>query len=236
MPNDDATRSNRLLKALPQEDYERIHAHLRPHAVKQKQDMGEAGERIAEVHFPVDAVVSILTRMDKGPSVEIATIGNEGVVGLTVAWGGDAMNPREVATVQAPGEVVSMDAGAFRAELREQGALASLVERYTLAFFSQVSQQVACNGLHSVEQRCARWLLLTHDRVGTDEFPMTHEFLAQMLGVRRASVTVTAGSLQRAGFVEFSRGRVAVVDRAGLEGAACECYGVTREVYDRLLP
>jgi CRP-like cAMP-binding protein len=111
-----------------------------------------------------------------------------------------------------------------------------LIERYTLAFFSQVSQQVACNGLHSVEQRCARWLLLTNDRVGTDEFPMTHEFLAQMLGVRRASVTVTAGILQRAGFVEFSRGRVEVVDRAGLEGAACECYGVTREVFDRLLP
>ena len=236
MPNNDARRSNRLLKALPEEDYERLHAHLRPHAVKQKQDMGEAGQPIAEVHFPVDAVVSILTRMDKGPSVEIATIGNEGVVGLTVAWGGDAMNPREVATVQAPGEVVSMDAGAFRTELHQQGALASLVERYTRAFFSQVSQQVACNGLHSVEQRCARWLLLTHDRVGTDEFPMTHEFLSQMLGVRRASVTVTAGSLQRAGFVEFSRGRVAVVDRAGLEGAACECYGVTREVYDRLLP
>ena len=236
MPNDDGTRSNRLLKALPEEDYQRLHAHLRPHAVKQKQDMGEAGQRIAEVHFPVDAVVSILTRMDEGPSVEIATIGNEGVVGLTVAWGSEAMNPRELATVQAPGEVVSMDAGTFRAELHRQGALASLIERYTLAFFSQVSQQVACNGLHSVEQRCARWLLLTHDRVGTDEFPMTHEFLAQMLGVRRASVTVTAGTLQRAGFVEFSRGRVAVVDRPGLESAACECYAVTREVYDRLLP
>ena len=236
MPNDDGTRSNRLLKALPEEDYQRLHAHLRPHAVKQKQDMGEAGQRIAEVHFPVDAVVSILTRMDEGPSVEIATIGNEGVVGLTVAWGSEAMNPRELATVQAPGEVVSLDAGTFRAELHRQGALASLIERYTLAFFSQVSQQVACNGLHSVEQRCARWLLLTHDRVGTDEFPMTHEFLAQMLGVRRASVTVTAGILQRAGFVEFSRGRVAVVDRPGLESAACECYAVTREVYDRLLP
>ena len=236
MPNDDGTRSNRLLKALPEEDYQRLHAHLRPHAVKQKQDMGEAGQRIAEVHFPVDAVVSILTRMDEGPSVEIATIGNEGVVGLTVAWGSDAMNPRELATVQAPGEVMSMDAGTFRAELHRQGALASLIERYTLAFFSQVSQQVACNGLHSVEQRCARWLLLTHDRVGSDEFPMTHEFLAQMLGVRRASVTVTAGILQRAGFVEFSRGRVAVVDRPGLESAACECYAVTREVYDRLLP
>jgi len=236
LPNDDGTRSNRLLKALPEEDYQRLLAHLRPHAVKQKQDMGEAGQRIAEVHFPVDAVVSILTRMDEGPSVEIATIGNEGVVGLTVAWGSEAMNPRELATVQAQGEVVSMDAGTFRAELHRQGALASLIERYTLAFFSQVSQQVACNGLHSVEQRCARWLLLTHDRVGTDEFPMTHEFLAQMLGVRRASVTVTAGILQRAGFVEFSRGRVAVVDRPGLESAACECYAVTREVYDRLLP
>ena len=236
MPNDDARRANRLLNALPEEDYQRLHEHLRTHGVQQKQDMGEAGQRIAEVHFPVDAVVSILTRMDEGPSVEIATIGNEGVVGLTVAWGSDAMNPREVATVQAPGEVVSMDAGTFRAELHRQGALASLVERYTLAFFSQVSQQVACNGLHSVEQRCARWLLLTHDRVGTDEFPMTHEFLAQMLGVRRASVTVTAGILQRAGFVEFSRGRVEVVERAGLEGAACECYAVTREVFDRLLP
>jgi CRP-like cAMP-binding protein len=236
LPNDDARPSNRLLNALPKEDSKRLHEHLRPHSVQQKQDMGEAGQRIAEVHFPVDAVVSILTRMDEGPSVEIATIGNEGVVGLTVAWGSDAMNPREVATVQAPGEVVSMDAGTFRAELNRQGALASLIERYTLAFFSQVSQQVACNGLHSVEQRCARWLLLTHDRVGTDEFPMTHEFLAQMLGVRRASVTVTAGILQRAGFVEFSRGRVEVVDRAGLEGAACECYAVTREVFDRLLP
>jgi CRP-like cAMP-binding protein len=236
LPNDDASRSNRLLNALPKQDYQRLHAHLRPHAVQQKQDMGEAGGRISEVHFPVDAVVSILTRMDEGPSVEIATIGNEGVVGLTVAWGSDAMNPREVATVQAPGSVVSMDAATFRDELHRQGALASLIERYTLAFFSQVSQQVACNGLHSVEQRCARWLLLTHDRVGTDEFPMTHEFLSQMLGVRRASVTVTAGILQRAGFVEFSRGRVAVVDRAGLESAACECYAVTREVYDRLLP
>jgi CRP-like cAMP-binding protein len=236
LPGDESKRSNRLLSALPEEEYERLKGQLQPRAVQQKQALAESGQPIDEVHFPVDAVVSILTRMDEGPSVEIATIGNEGVVGLTVAWGGAVMNPREVTTVQVPGEVVSMEAAAFRQELDRRGALASLVERYTLAFFSQVSQQVACNGLHSVEQRCARWLLLTHDRVGTDEFPMTHEFLSQMLGVRRASVTVTAGILQKAGFVEFSRGRVAVVDRAGLESAACECYGVTREVYDRLLP
>jgi CRP-like cAMP-binding protein len=124
---------------LPEADYQRLNGQLRPRDVGQKQDLGEPGQRIDEVHFPVDAVVSILTRMDDGPSVEIATIGNEGVVGLTVAWGGDAMNPREVATVQAPGQVVSMEAGAFRAELERQGALASLVARYTQAFFSQVS-------------------------------------------------------------------------------------------------
>jgi CRP-like cAMP-binding protein len=225
-----------LLGALPDAEYEHLKSRLQIREMGHKQDLGEAGERIDEVHFPVDAVVSILTRMDEGPSVEIATIGNEGVVGLSVALGGTEMNPREVVTVQVPGHVVSMDAGAFREEVARQGALSSLVQRYTLAFFSQVSQQVACNGLHSVEQRCARWLLLTHDRVGTDDFPMTHEFLAQMLGVRRASVTVTAGILQKAGFVEFRRGSVRVVDREGLEGAACECYGVTREVYDRLLP
>jgi CRP-like cAMP-binding protein len=236
VPSTDGQRSNRLLQALPEADYERLKGALRSRSVETKHELHEPGQRIDMVHFPIDAVVSVLTQMDEGARVEIATIGNEGLVGLSVAWGNGTMNPREVATVQVPGEVVSMAAGAFRTEIQAQGPLSSLVERYTGAFFSQVSQQVACNGLHSIEQRCARWLLLTHDRVGTDEFPMTHEFLSQMLGVRRASVTVTAGILQRAGFVEFRRGRVTVVDRAGLESAACECYGVTREVYDRLLP
>jgi CRP-like cAMP-binding protein len=229
-----SSRTNRLLSALPTGDVERLDGQLQRRAVVQKQDLGEPGQRIDQVHFPVDAVVSILTRVDGGQSVEIATIGNEGLVGVTVALGGSDMNPREVATVQVPGEVVSMNADAFRTELERRGALASLVERYTRAFFSQVFQQVACNGLHSLEQRCARWILLTHDRVDTDEFPMTHEFLAQMLGVRRASVTQTAGLLQKAGHVQFSRGRVRVVDRRGLEGAACECYRVTREVYESL--
>jgi CRP-like cAMP-binding protein len=236
LPNNTFRPVNRLLDGLPAEDKARLDGQLRRRSVEKKVDLQEPGQPIREVHFPIDAVVSILTRMDEGQSVEIATIGNEGLVGVIAAWGTGAMNPREVATVQVPGEIWSMDADAFRAEVNRQGWMASQVERYTQALFSQVSQQVACNGLHSVEQRCARWLLLTHDRVGTDEFPMTHEFLAQMLGVRRATVTVTAGILQKAGFVEFSRGRVAVVDRQGLEGAACECYGVTREVYDRLLP
>jgi CRP-like cAMP-binding protein len=131
---------------------------------------------------------------------------------------------------------LTIGADQFRDEIRRVDGLLSIVNRYTQAFLSQVSQQVACNGLHSVEQRCARWLLLTHDRVDADEFPMTHEFLAQMLGVRRASVSVTAGALQRAGFIELRRGRVTITDREGLEGASCECYSVTREVFDRLLP
>lgn len=236
MPDDEAKRSNRLLGALAEADFERLKDHLRTRDGEQKYVLADGGEPIREVFFPVDAVVSVLTRMDDGASVEIATVGNEGLVGVMVAWGAETMNPKEFATVQVPGTVVSMDAEAFREEMRRQGDLASLVERYTQAFFTQVSQQVACNGLHSVEQRCARWLLLTQDRVGTDEFPMTHEFLAQMLGVRRATVTVTAGILQKAGFARFSRGRVAVIDRDGLENAACECYAVTREVYERLLP
>ena len=236
MPNNNFRPVNRLLDGLSDEDVAHLDGQLRRRSVEKKLVLQQPGEPIREVHFPIDAVVSILTNMDEGPSVEIATIGNEGLVGVTVAWGGGEMNPREVATVQVPGEIWSMDADVFRAEVTRQAGMASQVERYTTALFSQVSQQVACNGLHSVEQRCARWLLLTHDRVGTDEFPMTHEFLAQMLGVRRATVTVTAGILRKAGFVEVSRGRVAVVDREGLEGAACECYGVTREVYDRLLP
>jgi CRP-like cAMP-binding protein len=233
---DDTKRSNRLLGALPEEDFERLKDQFRTRDGEQKYVLADAGDRINEVYFPVDAVVSVLTRMGDGASVEIATVGNEGLVGVTVAWGAERMNPKEFATVQVPGIVVTMAADAFREEVRRRTPLASLVERYTQAFFTQVSQQVACNGLHSVEQRCARWLLMTRDRAGTDEFPMTHEFLAQMLGVRRATVTVTAGILQKAGFVRFSRGRVAVVDREGLEGAACECYAVTREVYDRLLP
>jgi CRP-like cAMP-binding protein len=236
VPNNTFRPVNRLLEGLPDEDVTRLDGQLRRRSVEKKLVLQEPGQPIREVHFPIDAVVSILTQMDEGQSVEIATIGNEGLVGVISAWGNEAMNLREVATVQVPGEIWSMDADAFRAEVKRQGGMASQVERYTQALFSQVSQQVACNGLHSVEQRCARWLLLTHDRVGTDEFPMTHEFLAQMLGVRRATVTVTAGILQKAGFVEFSRGRVAVVDREGLESTACECYAATREVYDRLLP
>jgi CRP-like cAMP-binding protein len=128
-----------------------------------------------------------------------------------------------------------MDAETFSDKHSAGGAFTSVVQRYTQAFVTQLGQQVACNGLHSVEERCARWLLLTNDRVGADEFPLTQEFLSQMLGVRRPSVTVVAGILQQAGFIRFRRGRVTILDRQGLESAACGCYRVLREVFDRLL-
>lgn len=234
--HDPQESENRLLAALPGDEYRRLEPHLERRTASLKQVLQEPGSQVHEVQFPVDSVISILNQMRDGPNVEVATIGNEGLFGLPVALGADAMNPREVATVPVPGEVIALGSAPFLEELAREGALAGLVRRYTQAFLSQVAQQVACNGLHLVEQRCARWLLLTHDRVGTDEFPMTQEFLAQMLGVRRATVTVATGGLQRAGFVEFRRGRLRVGDREGLEGAACECYGAIREVFDRLVP
>ena len=170
-----------------------------------KQVLLTPGKAIDTVYFPRGAVISLLTTMDDGSSIEIATIGNEGFVGVPVFWG-PGMGARDFYQVQVPGEAVAMEAKAFLAAAR-RGRLHDLVQRYTQALFTQVTQQVACNGLHSVEERCSRWMLLTHDRVGSDSFPLTQEFLAQMLGVRRASVTVAAGALQHAGFIRYNRGR-----------------------------
>jgi CRP-like cAMP-binding protein len=194
------------------------------------------GDRIDSVYFPLHSVVSVLTRAQGTNGVEVATIGNEGLVGISLSWGAGELNPADFVQVQLPGPALRMPASAFISELANGSGLARIVRRYTQAFVSQLTQQVACNGLHSIEERCARWMLLTHDRVGTDEFPLTQEFLAQMLGVRRASVTVVAGVLQQAGFIHYRRGRVAVTNRSGLESASCECYSVLREVFDRLVP
>jgi CRP-like cAMP-binding protein len=157
------------------------------------------------------------------------------MLGLAVSWGITTVNPRELAQCQVPGDTLVMDAHTFATRVSGGGAFAEAVHLYTQAFVSQISQQVACNGIHSVEERAARWMLLTADRVGVDEFPLTQEFLAQMLGVRRPSVTVVEGTLQQAGLIRSSRGRVEITDRRGLEGASCECYGVLRDVFDRLL-
>ena len=188
---------NRILNGLPAEERTRLAASLEPMRLELQEQLHVPGGRIDSVYFPMDSVASLLNLVEDSGGVEVATIGNEGLVGLPVAWGVRYANSRELVQIQVPGEVLRMDADLFAGEIAAQGALASMVQRYTQAFFAQVTQQVACNGLHSIQERCARWLLLTHDRVGSDEFPLTQEFLAQMLGTRRPTVTTARESFRR---------------------------------------
>jgi CRP-like cAMP-binding protein len=227
---------NRLLDTLAPHERSRIAGQVREVQLEMKERLCEVGGRIDSVYFPLTAVVSLLNVAADKAGVEIATIGNEGLVGVSLSWDATSLNPAEFLQVQVPGRALRMGASAFVSEYVQGGGLTQVVHRYTQAFVSQLSQQVACNGIHSIEERCARWLLLTHDRVGSDEFPITHEFLAQMLGVRRPSVSLVAGTLQQAGLIRYHRGRVQITDREGLEAAACECYGALREVFDRLIP
>jgi CRP-like cAMP-binding protein len=228
-------QGNRLLDSLSPAKQADLAPHLEKVRLELKDLLFEQGKRIDSVYFPITAVASLLNLVEDTSGVEIATIGNEGLVGLSVSWGIDTFNPREFVQCQVPGDALVMDAETFASKVAAGGELTWLVHRYTQAFVTQIGQQVACNGLHSIEERCARWMLLTHDRVGSDEFPLTQEFLAQMLGVRRPSVTVVAGILQQAGFIRFRRGRITITDRRGLENASCDCYRVLREVFDRLV-
>src|SRR5437899_2380029 len=228
-------KGNRLLDSLPADEQADLAPHLELVRLELKDLLVEQGKRIDSVYFPLTAVTSLLNLVQDTAGVEIATVGNEGLVGLSLSWGIDTFNPREFVQCQVPGDAIVMDPETFASKVSQGGALTWLVHRYTQAFVTQIGQQVACNGLHTIEERCARWMLLTHDRVGSDEFPLTQEFLAQMLGVRRPSVTLVAGVLQQAGFIRFRRGRITITDRRGLEGASCDCYNVLREVFDRLV-
>jgi CRP-like cAMP-binding protein len=228
------SRTVRIMLALEPKERERLLAATSPVSLDAKQILLSGGDRIDTVYFPDNAVVSLLTTMDDGTTVEVANIGNEGIVGVSVFLGVDTLGARECYQVEVPGQARAMDVATFiKAAGREP--LRSLVEHYIQAQFTQVAQRMACVALHSIPERCSRWLLLTHDRVGDREFPLTQEFLAQMLGVRRASVTAAAGALQDAGLIRYSRGRVTVLDREGLEKAACECYGIIRGELERLL-
>jgi CRP-like cAMP-binding protein len=184
------------------------------------------------VYFPTNCVISLVTYLKDGTSVEMATIGLEGMVGLPVFLGSDTMPSR--AFGQVAGDSLRITAAAFTAEIERNGPLVRVLNLYTQALFNQVAQTTACNRVHLVQQRCARWLLQTHDRVGSDHFFLTQEFLAQMLGVRRSGVSAAAGLLQKAGLIRYARGWMTVLDRPGLESAACECYGVIKKEFDRL--
>ena len=181
----------------------------------------------------MSGVGSLVHTMTNGQAAEVGTIGNEGFVGLPILLG-DERGPTSV-YVQVPGAGLRMKAEIFREELERSGPLRGIMLRYAHAFFNQVAQSAACAHFHSLEQRCCRWLLMTRDRMPSDHFLLTQEFLAMMLGVRRAGVTVAASALQRAGLIRYDRGRVAILDRQGLEERACECYAVSKEEFDRLL-
>lgn len=225
---------NRLLAALPKAERERLAPLLRPVSFGLRDYLFRVDEPIHSVYFPRSGVISLVITVKDGGTIEVGTVGNEGMVGVPVFLGADR-SPTQ-AFSQVPGESLRMAAADFKREvIGRAGPLPDLVRRYTQAFLNQVSQTVACNHLHAVQERMCRWLLMTHDRVGGDEFLLTQEFLAQMLGVRRPSVSVVAGMLQQAGLIRYTRGRMTVLDRAGLEAGACECYGIVRREFDRLL-
>jgi len=224
---------NRLLAALPPDELERVAPSLERLELEERRVLFEREQPIAHVYFPETAVFSLVSALDDGV-VEVGTVGSEGMAGLPVFLGPDVSSLR--AFVQIPGSAWRMDAERFARLAQAPGALNRMMLRYTQAFLTQVAQTGACNGAHLLEKRCARWLLMTHDRVEGDAFPLTHEFLAFMLGVRRAGVTVAMRALQDAGTIDYSRGHVEVLDRGALERASCECYHVVRAHFDRLLP
>jgi CRP-like cAMP-binding protein len=226
---------NSLLADLPPDELHRLSAELTWRPLKVRQVLHKHGEPISEVYFPGRSVCSITNMMEDGGVVEVATVGREGLVGVGAILG----NPIATgdAFVQIPGDLAAvMSIDAFSRELDRRGPFYENVTRYSQAFVSLLMQSVACNGLHSAEERCCRWLLMTHDRIGQDEFPLTHEFLAIMLGVRRPTVTLVMAELARRGIVSHVRGHVRIVDRHGLEAASCECYRNVRLLFERLLP
>jgi CRP-like cAMP-binding protein len=224
---------NRLLRALPQPEYDRFAPHLEYVELPFKHVLYEVNQPIDYVYFPNHGVISTVTITEEGETVEAATIGNEGMAGIHTILGVDHVSLQAV--VQVAGDGMRMRVDTFQREVTPETRLYELLLRYIQALISQLSQTVACNRLHSVEERCCRWLLMCHDRVPSNEFFLTQELLSQMLGVRRASVSVVAAILQKAGLITYSRGKIRILDRLGLEAAACECYSVVKTEFDRLL-
>jgi CRP-like cAMP-binding protein len=226
---------NKLLATLLPDDYQRISSQLTIVPLTFKQVLYRQGEVIQHVLFPGGGACSLTRVMRNGQVAEIVTIGNEGVIGASVFFGDDQSFGDTIVQV-ADGDAFRMPVEAFVTEMSRRGAFYNRIIRYSQALMSQLMQTTVCNGLHSVEQRCCRWLLMTCDRVGTDDLRLTHEFLSIMLGVRRPTVTLVMGDLQKAGLVENRRGVIHVIDRHGLEMTACECYAAVKANFARLLP
>lgn len=224
---------NRLLAAIPSEEIQRLAPHFQPVPLVFRETLFGAGDLTEFVYFPLSGMISMIASTENGSSVEVGIVGKEGMTGVSVVLGDDMSSLRGV--VQGAGSALKLSATALKDELHRDGGLRSVSLRYSRFALAQATQSAVCNRLHSLDQRCARWLLGMRDRVGADTFPMTHEFLAYMLGVRRAGVTVAAQDLQRAGLIRYARNQLTILDADGLEAAACECHRVLQNELARLL-
>jgi CRP-like cAMP-binding protein len=227
------TSKNRLLATLPPSVYEQLLPFLELEELTIKDVLQEPQAPMSHVYFPLNCVASIVVTMEDGVRVEAATVGNEGMVGLSVFLGSDTMPTTTL--VQVPGQALRLPKKIFFETFKNLESLRGLMERYTQAMFIMVAQSAACNRVHTITQRCARWLLMTQDRAGREQFSLTQEFLAQMLGVRRAGVSEVASSLQQAELIEYTRGIITIKDRVGLLAQACECYSIIQQEFERSL-
>ena len=227
-------RQNGLLAALPEAVWERFAPHLEPVEMPLGAVLYESGSNVTRVYFPTTAIVSLLYVMEDGASAEIAVVGNDGIVGISVFMGGHSTPSRAV--VQSAGQGFRLNASLLMQEFNRAGPALHLLLRYTQALITQMTQTAVCNRHHSLDQQLCRWLLLSLDRLKSSELVMTQDLIANMLGVRREGVTEAAGQLQKAGLIQYRRGHIKVLDRAGLERRTCECYAVVKGEYDRLLP
>jgi CRP-like cAMP-binding protein len=227
-------RKNRLLAALPDAEWVRWKSQLELVAMPFGKVLYEPGSRLTHVYFPTTSIVSLLHVMEDGGSAEIAVVGLEGIVGISLFMGGESTPSRAV--VQSAGQAFRLQAHLMLQEFNRAGPVLHLLLRYTQALITQMAQTAACNRHHALDQQLCRWLLLSLDRLPSNELLMTQELIANMLGVRREGVTEAAGRLQKAGVIRYQRGRITVLDRAGLEQRTCECYAVVKLEYDRLLP
>jgi CRP-like cAMP-binding protein len=225
---------NHLLAALPLSESERLYSYLELVPLRLGEILYESGDQLQHVYFPTRSIVSLLYVMADGASAEIAVVGNEGIIGIALFMGGETMPNRAV--VQSAGHAYRLRGQLLKEEFNRAGELQHLLLRYTQALLTQMSQTAVCNRHHSVDQQLCRWLLLSLDRLPTNELVMTQELIANMLGVRREGVTEAAGKLQSAGLIHYSRGHIIVLDRSRLEARACECYHVVKTEFDRLLP
>lgn len=227
------THANRILKALPPEEYERLNADLEPVTMPLGEILCHPDEPIRHVYFPNHGTVSLVSNFEDGTSVEVGMVGNEGMFGVSVFLG--SISTPLLAQVQLPGDGFRMRADVLRREFTKSGQLQDLLLRYTQAFITQIAQTAACNRAHPIEGRLSKWLLMCADRANSKDLALTHEFIAMMLGARRAGVTEAAGALRARGLIDYKRGQVMILDRQGLESASCECYPMVKREFARLM-